>query len=321
VSLVLVAVAAAPARAEDPPAAAAEDKPKAAPPHERSTDIDVVEPGFGQDRDEEPRVPRIRLEASYLGAIFDSSYRFGKTGQSNRFDPQSDLGLPRWTNGFRTAIVLKLHRYIAIGAEYFRFASEGPTITSRSDYRTGFIPSEVPYGSRLSATMELQQLDLTARFVAADDDEIRAEFAVGFVWVSYRLGFHPKPPYPALGPDGRLPGGGLSIGTSNANEAYLAPSIGTYFCWNFHPRVAIFFDTTSAYVSLHSTFGSLASINRAGFRVRVVAGLEIVVGLFVVSGQVYDIKDRIPFVVGQSHTYHQASWLSGGPDVGLSFTY
>src|SRR5581483_1543484 len=124
---------------------------------ERSMDIDKEDPGFGQETTEEPRVPRIRIELGCLGCWMDSEFRQGKAGLSNRFDPQSDLGLPRFTLGEHVIFALKLHRYFAVGAEYFRLSSEGPTTRVRSDFRVGDPPSEVTPGTSVQAEMELQQ--------------------------------------------------------------------------------------------------------------------------------------------------------------------
>ena len=96
----------------------------------------------------------------------------------------------------------------------------------------------------------------------------------------------------------------------------------TFFCWNFHPRIAVYFETCSSYFSWYRTFGSLASINHGGFRLRVWEGCEVVAGFFIISGQVYDIRDRLKLVgVESSHVFHQASWLGGGPELGISITY
>ncbi len=287
-------------------------------------DIDKEDPGFGQEEGEAPRLPRVRLELNALMGFMDSDFRRGKAGLSNRMNPQEDLGLPRFTFGARASAVVKIHRYLALGAEYFRFSSEGSKARVRYDIRIGSAPSEVTPFSYVSAAMELQQTNLTIRFVAADDAHIRAEFCGGVTWVSYRLGFHPKLPAPVdqFDSEGRLPGGGQFRGTSVKNEAYLAPAIGTYFVWNFHPNVAIFIDTTSSYFSFWRKFGSIASLNRAGFRFRLFDGLEIVTGVFIASGQVYDVRDRLKFIgIGSSHEFRQASWLAGGPEVGVSFTY
>jgi hypothetical protein len=299
-----------------------ETKPQEPKPHERSTDMDKQEAGFGQEEDEQPRLPRIRLELSALGGWFDTEFREGKAGLSNRFDVQSDLGLPRFMLGFRAAGAVKVHRFLSIGGEYFRFSAEGPRTIVHSDFRLGSLPAEAPPFTAVRGTMELQQASFTLRFVAADDNEIRAEFSGGVTWVSCRVGLHPQPPFPPLPPGGRLPGGGLSAGASASNEAWLAPAIGTFFAWNFHPHVGIFLDSTSSYFSFYPSFGSLASINRVGFRFRIWAGLEVVAGAFLVSGQVYDIKDRLNVIgVSSNHTFHQASWIGGGPELGLSFTY
>lgn len=295
------------------------------PAKQRSMDIDIEDTGFGQDPDEPPRLPRVRIELDALGAWMDSEFRNGKAGLSNRFNPQYDLGLPRFTLGEHVSFTLKLHRYFAIGAEYFRLSSEGRKVRTRSDFRMGDLPSEVPPYSFVAAAMELQQATFTLRFVLADDAEIRAEFSGGITWVSYRLGFHPQnppPPPSAFDSNGRLPGGGVFAGSSKSNEALLAPSIGTFFAWNFHPNIAVYVESVSSYFSFWKQFGSLASINRAGLRWRVWEGLEIVTGVFVVSGQVYDIRDRLDVVgVGSSHHFRQASWLGGGPELGVSFTY
>ena len=304
-------------------ASAQDPKPdEDAKPHERSRDIEKEDAGFGQGEDEQPRIPRVRIELSAIGAVLDSEFREGKAGLSNRFDPQSDLGLPRFTPGFRAAGEVKLQRYLALGGEYFRVSEEGGRTNVHSDFRLGMLPSEAPPGTAVIGTMELQQASFTVRFVAADDTEIRAEFSGGVTWVSFRVGMHPQPPFPALPPGGRLPGGGFSAGDSETNQAWLAPAIGTFFAWNFHPHVGVFIDSTSSYFSFHPSFGSLASINRAGFRFRIWAGLEVVVGAFIVSGQIYDIKDRLNLIgVNSNHTFHQASWIGGGPELGLSFTY
>lgn len=304
--LILLLLLPATARAQEP----AKEK-------ERSTDIEHEDAGFGQDPGETPRIPRVRIELTALGAWMDSEFRQGVAGRSNRFNPQSDLGLPRFTLGERIAGTLKIHRYLAIGAEYLRLSSEGHTTRVKGDFRVGDAPSEVPPYSHVAAAMELQQASFTLRFVAADDETIRAEFSGGITWVSYRLGFHPRLPAPDV-----LPGGGMFRGTSESNEAWLCPAIGTFFAWNFHPNVAVFLDSCSSYFSWYRTFGSIASINRFGLRWRVWDGLEIVTGFFIVSGQVYDIRDRLKLVgVESSHVFHQASWLGGGPELGLSFTY
>lgn len=290
----------------------------------RSIDIEKEDAGFGQEEGEAPRLPRFRGEISALGAELDSEFRQGTAGLSNRFDPQSDLGLPRFTPGFRVSGVIKLHRYFALGAEYFHFGIDGERRTMiHHDFRMGPYPTEVTPGSHVFAAMELQQASFTARFVLSDDSFIRAEFSGGVTWVSYRLGLHPQLPAPATtAPNGSLPGGGFYRGDSESNEAWLAPAIGTFFAWNFHPNIALFFDSCSSYFSFWRTFGSIASINRAGLRWRIWDGLEIVTGAFVVSGQVYDIRDRLKFVgIGSSHGFHQASWLGGGPEIGISFTY
>ncbi len=294
-----------------------------APPRQRSMDTEKEDAGFGQDADEPPRIPRIRIELSAMGAIFDCYFREGKAGLSDRFDVESDAGLPRFTPGFLVAGQVKLHRYIALGAQYFLFSVEGPRSTIRHDLRLGNLPAEFPPYSDVKGTMALQQATMTFRFVAADDNEIRAEFAAGFTWVSMRVGIHPQapapPPYNLMG---QQPGGGYFTGVSERAQAWLAPTLGTFFAWNFHPDVAAFVDTTSAYFSFYPTFGSLATIDRLGLRFKVWNGLEIVTAMFVVSGQVYDIKNRFQFAgTSSDHTYHQASWFGGGPELGVSFTY
>jgi hypothetical protein len=294
-----------------------------ATPRERSMDMDKEDAGFGQDPDDPPRIPRIRLELSAMGAVMDSTFREGENGRSNLFDPQSDLGLARFTPGFDVQGQIKLHRYFAIGAEYFRFSQEGNRTSLRYDIRMGPLPSEFPPYTNVKAAMELQQSSFTLRFIAADDNEIRAEFSVGVTYVRFRVGIHPQAPAPPpADSEGHQPGGGFYTGVSQANQAWLAPALGTLFAWNFHPNVAIFLDTTSSYFSFYPTFGSLASIDRLGLRFKIWNGLEIVTAMFLVSGQIYDIKDRLNFIgVSSSHTYHQATWIGGGPELGLSFTY
>jgi hypothetical protein len=317
-AIFLVLVAAALARAEDP-----QEPPPQQPRHERSMDIDKPDAGFGQEEDEPRLAPRIRIEASGMVGWFDSEFRYGKSGLSNRFDPEGDLGVPRFTHGERVAGEIKLHRYFAIGGEYFHLGAEGTGTLMHSDFRLGLAPSEVIPGTYAKAAIELQQASFTLRFIAADDNEIRAEFCGGVTWVSFRTGLHPQLPLPLFtNAQGQLPGGGFYKGDSEANEAWLAPAIGTFFAWNFHPHVAIFFDTCSSYFSFWRTFGSIATIDRGGFRFRVAAGIEVTVAAFFVSGQVYDFRDRLAFIgVGSSHIFRQASWIGGGPELGLSLTY
>jgi hypothetical protein len=272
-------------------------------------------PGFGQDEGDEPRLPRIRIEGAFLGALMDSVARFGHTGRSNTIHTHEDLHVPRWVEGARGEIVIKLHDWIAVGCEYLTLRGESSVEPVRKDIRLGGnIPTEVPQGFRASADTELQEVNTSLRLVLADTRTIRAEFCLGASWASFRLGVHPSPPI-AMPP---LPGGGQTRGTSRSADAFFLPTLGIFFAWNVTSHFGVFVEQHSGYLS--TKLGSVISVARAGFRVRVWEGLEVVAGIFIVDGQFYEAQERYE-ARGRGHIYRQADWIGGGPDIGLSFTY
>ncbi|MBI3722586.1 glycosyltransferase family 39 protein [bacterium] len=269
--------------------------------------------GFGQEPGAEPRLPRIRLEVSYVAAFLQSRARQGRTGASNTIFPHENVHVPRWNMGERGSVVVKLHRYLAVGFEFVRVSSEGSREPVNKDVRWGGIPTEVPEGSRASGSVEIEQGNVSLRLVAADGPEFRVEVGAGFAWSSYRLAIHPAPPL-TLGA-----GGGLPFGSSRRIVGYFAPTLGTFFSWNVAgSRVAIFLDQYSGYFA--TRIGSVTSFARAGVRFQVARGFEIVLGAFLIAGNIFDIHDRWENRA-HGHRWRVADWTGGGPDIGLSFTY
>ncbi|MBI3723245.1 hypothetical protein HY251_04715 [bacterium] len=269
-------------------------------------------PGFGQDEGDAPREERVRFEGSLLGAIFDSSFRYGKSGRSNRFDPQAELSVPRWTTGARGAFAFKVFGFYGAGVNYISLTAEGPVRPAGEDVRMGIPARELPQSARASARVEFQQLAIDLRLWLVDNADFRAECYAGFGWVSYRLGIHPAAPFP-------LPQGGASMAISRSTEAFFTPVLGIVFVWNPTSRVGLYIDTILNYFSW-SRPGSSAGLTRAGVRLRLAYGLEAVLGIFVVSGQVYDLRDAFGSRAS-GHEFKQSSWIGGGPELGLSSTF
>src|SRR5204862_511391 len=154
---------------------------------------DEEKEGFGLEPGSEPRLPRIRLEASFLDVFLKSRTRAGRTSASNTILPHEDVHVPRWNVGERGAIVLKLPHY-----------------------------------------------------------------------------------------------------------------------------VAVFVDQYSGYFSLR--IGSVTSVARAGIRLHVGRGVELVLAASLIAGNIFDIHDRWESRP-HGHRYRVADWTGGGPDLGLSYTF
>jgi hypothetical protein len=275
-----------------------------------------VPPGFGQGRDEEPRIPRFRIELAFQPVFFQARGRDGKNHESTTIDFHDDFRMPQFALGTRATFVLKVHRYLAFGLEWHHFAADSPTVTLK--HRVGWGVASLAAGQNASASVEIQQADFDVRIVAADDERFRAEFFFGVGVLSYRSAVHPRAPYLLAFPGDSS---ARAQGSSNGFQETLVPALGLFFCWNLDPRVAVFFENRSGYIS-PMRFGSIGSWVRAGFRIHIGDGLELMLGGFWNSGQIYPIRDA-PFFKerGPAHRFEKASWYSGGPEFGISFTY
>lgn len=310
-ALGLALAGAAPARAEEPQEP---HEPPASEPSRSAEVEDELAPGFGQDPDEKPRIPRIRLEGAFQSIWFESRAKNGHRGTANTIKPHQDLEVPNQAFAARATVVLKLHRVVAIGAEYRFFDSDGPAPILRR--RVAYGLAILPPGQRAFGKIEVMQGDLDIRIVAADNARFRAEYFAGMAWISFRLGIHPQPPFLQASPDTRM-----VQGDSKREEDYFGPTLGLFFAWNFHDRIAVFLENRSAYIC-PARFGSYASWIRAGFRFRIRDGLEIVLAGSWESGQILEIRDAGFFGKRASgHIFRSAAWFGGGPEIGLSFTY
>jgi hypothetical protein len=305
----------APSQPESRPATAPVVAPPASGPAHSAEVEEEPPPGFAQEPDEKLRIPRIRLEGAFDTIFYQARAKSGERGLgATAIELTRDLKLPSPALGARFTAVLKVHRFLAFGAEWHGWSATGPTrsISRRLSYGDAVFPPR----QRMFGKIEVMQGDLNIRIVAADDARFRAEFFFGMAWISFRLGIHPESPFMQVPFDTRL-----VQGTSKREEEYFGPTLGLFFCWNFHERVAVFFEQRSGYIA-PARFGSLASWARAGFRFHLGGGVEVLVAGAWDSGQILDIRDASIFPQrSPGHVYHWANWFGGGPEIGLSYTY
>jgi hypothetical protein len=256
---------------------------------------------FGQEPGEVERTERIRLEASFLQAYVDSTVRFGAKDASNRFSPENDLGFSRWSLGGRGAVNIKLWGFYGLGVDYLSLAADtGPRFSSRV-VRVG--STEVAGGTLSQGRTELQQASFNLRLWIEDTPTLRAEAYLGVTWASYRVLVRPV--------SGRA--------TTVETDAVFAPMLGVAVGWNFLPVLGAYFDSLVNYFAW-DRFGSIANVTRAGLRLQVAPGLELVAGVLNVSGQVYDVEDRFRRRTS-GHHYRSSTWDTIGPELGMSWTY
>lgn len=272
-------------------------------------------PTFGQEPGEERTRIRFHAEGTWAGAFFDSRFKWGQSGHVNSWDPQRDAKVPRFATGAFGWVGFKMFDFYGMGLRWLSLSSDGADRAVKRDIRVGNPASEYTLGARADSRVAFDQISFTLDLFVLDDPVYRLDAYMGLTWASYRVRIHPDLPLqsPVLQP------GSLSLTQGRATEAWFTPMLGIFFAWNVHPRFAVFVDAMINYFSW-SEVGSTAGHTRAGVRVKLWRGLELVVGGFYLSGQVFDLRDAWGDR-GPGHQYRQSRWSAVGPEVGLSFIW
>jgi hypothetical protein len=269
---------------------------------------DAVADGEGGRKGADPEdrhVPRLRLEA-YLrvAPLVNAKVKHGPQALAHAWSSTREASVPNTPAlGQRWLIDLKVHRWLTAGVAWSQLVVEGPR---RGIHFRGISHAGVYFApdSLVATTIDVQTGEAWLRLVVADDDRVRFMIGVGAVWGSVRTTFH----------RGDLGAGGRVETIFTPTLSYLlAVRLGTL-------PASVFVESVTAPFAPWR-FPSLFSETRAGLRIAAGGGVELILSLSFVSGQIADTDDLWGGRPSPRKRFRMATWYAPAAEFGVAWTF
>lgn len=303
-AVVLACLAAAAARAEEPPPLDGPVRLDRTRPVWPWTQATPVAEGRGPSLEPDLPYPRVRLEAyARLNAGMRSRVKHGRQGVAGSFETAHDLHVPdTLAPGYRFIVDARVHERLSLGVHYTRVLVDGPR--RRIHYRgVGLGDTRFPGGTPVETTLDLQVGEVFARYVVKDSETIRFAIGLGAAWASHRV----RLSSPAGSAGGRV-------------ETFFFPTVSYWLSVRLFPFVSVFFESLSGLIA-PLRFPSMLSELRGGLRWHLGDRLELLTAVGSSWGMISDLDDHFGGRRTGGHRWRRATWSSMGLELGMAFTF
>ncbi len=248
-------------------------------------------------------IPRFRVELSLRGAwMVDGRVKKGRARDASTIDLQKDAHLPVVLSpGARFVFDVKFHPHLVAGVHSTALFFDGPTRPMRK--RKTFQSVSFEGGVPTETLVDVQLTEFFLRYVIRDNPHIRFAVGIGAAWAQMRVRLRSE----QARARGRV-------------NAFLAPTIGYHVTVQVHPRCSLFLESVTAVIA-PLRFPSYVSEFRLGLRIPLVAGVEGILAVSMLSGWLEDLHDLTGPKPTDGHKMRAANWTILSGDIGLAWRF